>query len=230
MFKSYRHGLNPMIMAISSVVTLTGKVQFTDSHAGVHQRMFSSNAAIFLKTIHPRFKSSLNITTGAAVYFIRLSCKYSGAAVYGENGIVHIGAKAKVAFHVNIAYIGGAVRLKNGKIIAGAESRVVFVHNYITYDGGAIWLSNGPLILDTNTSLIFSKNHAGGSGGALRLLNGELIINTNAKLSFSGNHAHQGGAIYSETSNNGLSERRTTSVQRTKFMPQIALPIEIVYL
>ena len=35
---------------------------------------------------------------------------------------------------------------------------------------------------------------------------------------------------YSETSNNGLSERRTTSVQRIKSMPPIALPIEIVYL
>ena len=36
--------------------------------------------------------------------------------------------------------------------------------------------------------------------------------------------------IYSETSNNGLSERRTTSVQRTNSMPSIALSIEIVHL
>ena len=35
---------------------------------------------------------------------------------------------------------------------------------------------------------------------------------------------------YSETTNNGLSERRTTSVQRTNSMPPIALPIEIVHL
>ena len=34
---------------------------------------------------------------------------------------------------------------------------------------------------------------------------------------------------YSETSNNGLSERWTTSVQWTKSMPPIALPIEIPY-
>ena len=37
-------------------------------------------------------------------------------------------------------------------------------------------------------------------------------------------------SIYSETSNNGLSERRTTSVPRTNSMPSIALPIEIVHL
>ena len=36
--------------------------------------------------------------------------------------------------------------------------------------------------------------------------------------------------VYSETSNNGLSERRTTSVQQTNSMPPIALPIEIVHL
>ena len=36
--------------------------------------------------------------------------------------------------------------------------------------------------------------------------------------------------LYSETSNNGLSERRTTSLQRTNSMPLIALPIEIVCL
>ena len=35
---------------------------------------------------------------------------------------------------------------------------------------------------------------------------------------------------YSETSNNGLSERQTTSVQRTNSMPLIAFPIEIVHL
>ena len=35
---------------------------------------------------------------------------------------------------------------------------------------------------------------------------------------------------YSETSNNGLSERQTTSVQRTNSMPLIALPIERVHL
>ena len=37
-------------------------------------------------------------------------------------------------------------------------------------------------------------------------------------------------AFNSETSNNGLSERQTTSVQWTNSMPLIALPIEIVHL
>ena len=36
--------------------------------------------------------------------------------------------------------------------------------------------------------------------------------------------------VYSETNNSGLSERRSTSVQRTNSMPLIALPIEIVHL
>ena len=36
--------------------------------------------------------------------------------------------------------------------------------------------------------------------------------------------------VYSETSNNRLSEKRTTSVQWTSSMTPIALPIEIVHL
>ena len=39
----------------------------------------------------------------------------------------------------------------------------------------------------------------------------------------------QPGHKHGETSNNGLSERRTTSVQRTNSVPPIALPIEIVH-
>ena len=35
--------------------------------------------------------------------------------------------------------------------------------------------------------------------------------------------------LYSETSNNGLSERWTISAQRTKSTPPIDLPIEIVH-
>ena len=38
------------------------------------------------------------------------------------------------------------------------------------------------------------------------------------------------GMEYSETSTSGLSEKQTTSVQRTNPMPPIALPIEIVHL
>ena len=53
---------------------------------------------------------------------------------------------------------------------------------------------------------------------------------TSSRISLIGNWIRIHGSHYSETSNNGLSERRTTSIQRTNSMPPIALPIEIVYL
>ena len=66
--------------------------------------------------------------------------------------------------------------------------------------------------------------------GDVQLLNGiaHYIISLRLVIVFM--HIVPALASYSETSNNGLSERRTTSAQRTKSMPPIALPIEIVHL
>ena len=117
-FQSYRHEINFIIVALSSVVTLTGNMNFTDSVTGT---------ALFLESTHPDIHNSLlNISTGATVYFVNLvTCKYSycvWGAVYGENGMVHIGAKVRVIFMYNTAgQRGGAVYVKNGKITVGAE-------------------------------------------------------------------------------------------------------------
>ena len=55
--------------------------------------MHSSGTAVLLQTIHPKIKSSLNIITGATVYFINyLICSGYGGAVHGWRAIMHIGA------------------------------------------------------------------------------------------------------------------------------------------
>ena len=193
-FQSYRHRFDSIIEAYSSVVTLTGNVNFTDSVTGFNRSYLSSGTAVFLRTTHPEFKSSLNITADATVYFVNLTCNSKGGAVYGENGMIHIGAKAMVAFiHNTAGYQGGAVYLTHGNITVGVESNVMFTYNYV-FDGGATWLSYVTLNIDTNASLRFSHNCAGEYGGAVGLLNGELTVN-NANLNFNNNSAVHGGAI-----------------------------------
>ena len=197
-FQSYRHQFESIILAYSSVVTLTGNVNFTDSVTGIHRPYYSSGTAVFLRTTHSQFKSSLIITNDATVYFVNLKCSSQGGAVYGENGMIHIGAKVSVVFMHNTALTGGgAVHLTNGTITFGNKSNVHFANNSVSdYSGGAIWLNYGALNIDTDASLIFSHNHAGGSGGAVYLQNGELIVNSNAKLNFSNNFSFsEGGAL-----------------------------------
>ena len=90
--------------------------------------------------------------------------------MYGENGTIHIGAKAMVAFIHNTAISkGGAVCLTHGSITVGVESNVMFTYNYVQ-SGGAMWLSQVTLNIDTDASLRFSHNRAGVSGGAIELL------------------------------------------------------------
>ena len=123
---------------------------------------------MYLETIQPELKSSLNITTGATVYFVNLTfiiCRNAGGAVFGLNAMMHIGAKARVVFMNNTAdNSGGAVHMKDGMITVGAESCVIFTYNHAT-DGGAIGLFSGTLIVDNEAILIFSHNSAD-SGGA----------------------------------------------------------------
>ena len=94
-FQSYRHQFNSIIVAYSSVVVLTGNVSFTDSVTGISRPIYSSGTAVFLRITHPEFKPLLNITTGATVYFVNLTCSNMGGAVYGENGMIHISAKQR---------------------------------------------------------------------------------------------------------------------------------------
>ena len=198
-FQSYRHQINSIIMSFSSVVTLTGNVNFTDSVTGISRPYYSSGTAVFLRTTHPELKSSLNITTGATVYFVNLKSKSFGGAVYMENGMIHIGAKATVVFmHNTASFSGGAVCLKNGIITFDNESTAYFANNLgHDYSGGAIYIKNGAMNIDIDASLIFSHNHAGLSGGAIGVQNGDLIISTNAKLNLSNNFClNVGGALY----------------------------------
>ena len=192
-FQSYRHQIKPIIVAFSSVVTLTGQVNFNNSVTGIHP-YHSSGTAVFLHTTHPELKSSLNIITGATVYFANLTCNRFGGAVYGENAMIHIGAKARVVFTA-AGFRGGAVYI-NGVITIGVESYVTFIYNYAS-DGGAVWLGNGTLIVDSEASLRLSHNSvdATGSGGAVLLENGKLIVKANANLNFSNNFAIYGGAL-----------------------------------
>ena len=62
-FQSYRHQAYSIIGAYSSVVTLTGNVNFTDSITGIYQSGYSYyGTAVYLLTTHPELRSSLNIS------------------------------------------------------------------------------------------------------------------------------------------------------------------------
>ena len=132
-FQSYRHQFYSVIFAASSVVTLIGHVNFTDSSTvGDISPIYSSGTAVYLETTHPELKSSLNITTGATVYFANLTCSGFGGAVHGVNATMHIGAKARVVFMYNTAYRAGAVSMsRDGMITVGAESYIQQFHNII---------------------------------------------------------------------------------------------------
>ena len=194
-FQSYKCEYNSIITSNSSVVTLMGKVNFTDSNMRVnHQNLHYAGMVVFLQTTHSDVRSSLNITAGAIVYIRNIK----GRAVYGENAAINIDAKAQVAFMNNGVLnwgSGGAVYLTNGQISIGTGSNVIFAYNQAQH-GGAIFLINGTLNIDSNASLTFSHNVVKDDGGAVYLENGELVVNTNAKMNFTYNSAHLGGAVY----------------------------------
>jgi hypothetical protein len=61
-FQSYRNQIHSTIeayIAISSVVTLTGNVNFTDSIVGTHSSIGYSGTTVYLQTTHPDLKCSL---------------------------------------------------------------------------------------------------------------------------------------------------------------------------
>ena len=201
-FQSYKHQFRSIISVLSSVVTITGNVNFTDSIVGLQTSMLSSGTAIFLNTTHQESQSAVNITKGAMVYFINLECNYRGGAINGENGMIYIGGKSRVVFMHNEALTaGGALCLNTGTLTVGAEAYVIFAYNTAhSYVSGALWLINGLLKVDSNASLVFSHNTAHFGGGAVGLANGKFIIDASANLNFSNNSAFMGGAINLENS------------------------------
>ena len=190
-FQSYRHRLHSIIAAFSSVVTLAGNVNFTNST--IHS---SSGTAVYLKATHPEIKSSLNISTGATVYFVNLICGGDGGAVYGLNAMMHVAAKAMALFMNNTADVsGGAVYMLDGMITVGTDSYVIFTYNHAKF-GGAIMLDSATLIINSEANLIFSHNCATSNGGALESVNSTVHVNTSG-IKFYNNRAYYGGAINS---------------------------------
>ena len=198
-FQSYRHRSHSIIVALSSVVTLAGNINFTNSTVGINspesKYWYSVGTAVYLETTHPEIKSLLNITTSATVYFVNLTSFGEGGAVYGYNAMMHIGAKARVVFMNNTSTGrgGGAVYMLDGMITVAAETCVIFKYNHAT-EGGAVELQSGTLIIDSEANLTFSHNSAG-SGGALRLVNSTVHVNTSG-IEFYNNRASFGGAIH----------------------------------
>ena len=186
-FQSYRH-LNSIFTVFSSVVTLKGHVNFTNNIKYTDTEV--GGTAIFL------LKSLLNITTGATIHFVNLTCNGTGGAIYSENGAINIGAKAKVVFMHNEATSGGALYLYNEVNFDGIESKFNMNILVCAYDEGAIWTSSTmQLNIDTDASLRFSQNTANDAGGAIVLQNGEFIVCANASVTFINNSAIAGGAV-----------------------------------
>ena len=185
-FQSYRHQLHSIIAALSSEVTLAGNVYFTNSTVLIHS---SSGTAVYLKGAHPELKSSLNIITGATVYFINLKCNRFGGAVYGYYSIMHIGAKARVVFMHNAVYYGGVVFMSHGMITIGNESygakvRAVFMNNSTNdVNDGAMAILGRMITVGAESYdiAIFAYNHAT-HGGAIMLDNATLIVDSEANL------------------------------------------------
>ena len=161
-FQSYRQRSYSIITTVSSIVIITGNVNFTDSITGIPSSILAFGTAVYLQS-----NSSLNITTGATVYFINLTCSRAGGAVYGWFANVHIGDKARVVFMHNTGYLdGGAVAIWGGMITIGVESCVMFMYNCaILQGGGAIVLFSGTLIVEDEANLTFSHNSANAAVG-----------------------------------------------------------------
>ena len=125
---------------------------------------------MFLQTTHPELKSSLNITTGATVYFVNLTCNNYGGAVFGDYATMHIAAKARVVFMNNSAdFLGGAVSIQDGMITVGVESCMTFIYNN-ALSGGALRLINSTIHVNTNGMEFYCNNNkAMKFGGAMVL-------------------------------------------------------------
>ena len=199
-FQSYWHETGSVLVAYSSVVTLTGFVNISNTATGIYYGNYSSGAAIFLRTTHPEFQSILEITNNTKVYFTNSTCSDYGGAVYVENGAINIGARATVVFmHNKASSYGGAVCLANSIMNLVANSNVVFAYNNgYGYGGGAIGLRNGELNINTGARVSFSYNTVyWNGGGAISVCNGVLNISSDASVTFSHNSAEyfKGGAL-----------------------------------
>ena len=201
-FHSYRHNFGSIILALSSVVTLTGYVNFTDSILGINfypKNSASAAHAIYLKTTDPERKSLLDITMGATVFFVNLSCSSHGGAVFVDSGVINVGAKANVVFmHIKASVQGvhgGAVHIYNGQLNINTNASVHLCHNCASR-GGAVYLYVGTkVIVNENANVLFYNNSAI-RGGAVYSAFAIMQIYTGTGLQFISNTADHGGAVF----------------------------------
>ena len=151
-FHSYRHQTNSIITAYSSPVTLSENVNYTDSVTGIHLPIHSSGTAVFLYS-YPKLKSdsALNITTGAKVYFVNLTCNYYGGAVYVENGEINVGNESTVVFMHNSAFRGGALFIVN--TIVHVDTDDIHFYDNSASLGGAMYFIYGTMYINSNRSI-----------------------------------------------------------------------------
>ena len=205
-FQSYRHQTQSIVIAYSSVITLAGYVNFTNSDP-----KDQAAGALRLLYTHPNISSLLVISTGAKVHFVNLTSSRDGGAVYIQGGKskMNIGPKATVLFAHNSANRGGAICQMGGHTVITVESNVTFVHNSASNSvGGAIFITHGILSIDTNAHVSFIHNSAhSSSGGAIHFVHAPCTIANDANVSFSYNSANWGGAVYIQSAK--LSIRTT---------------------
>ena len=195
-FQSYRHEIGSIIVAYSSVITLTGYVNFTDSVTGIHRLQYSSGTAMFLRTTRKDLRSSLDIMADATVHFVNLNSSNCGAAVYAENGKINMGANATLIFKYNNALMGGAVLLSNETMNVSTGSRVIFAHNSASGTGGAVFLSNTVMDVKPNASMNFSYNNAANGGAVALYSDSTFNLDSSSVLFYNNTAVLLGGAMH----------------------------------
>ena len=199
-------------VAFSSVVTLTGYVNFTDSILGnsfYPKKSASTANAVYLATTHPEFISSLDIIMDSTVFFVNLTSSSHGGAIHMDNGVIKINvdAKASVIFTYIKASVqgvvhGGAVHIYNGALKISTNASVHFSHNS-AFRGGAILTYNATIIIVGKDAEILFYNNTATEGGAVYLVYSTMHIYAHGLVQFIMNTAVQGGTvfIYSHRSN-----------------------------
>ena len=202
-FQSYKHKFKfgSIIVAFSSVVTLTGYVNFTDSILGnsfYPKKSASTAHAVYLATTHPEFISSLDIIMDSTVFFVNLTSSNYGGAIHVDNGVINVDAKASVIFTYIKASVqgvvhGGAVHIYNGALNISTNAGVHFSHNS-AFRGGAIHTYNATIIVGKDAEILFCNNTAI-EGGAVYLVHSTMHIYAHGLVQFIMNTAVQGGTV-----------------------------------
>ena len=189
-------------VAFSSVVTLTGYVNFTDSILGNSFYPKKSASTANLATTHREFISSLDIIMDSTVFCVNLTSSSHGGAIHMDNGVIKINvdAKASVIFTYIKASVqgvvhGGAVHIYNGALNISTNASVHFSHNS-AFRGGAILTYNATIIIVGKDAEILFYNNTATEGGAVYLVYSTMHIYAHGLVQFIMNTAVQGGTVF----------------------------------